>query len=156
MCSGISLARCEIPESLLAQNRLAERVIRRAEQAEVEFRFLLAERFPVLPIWYEGMFRIAPWGTRDRRLGIPATGWCPEEALESGLWGHLQPVEVFVPATFGWERGVWYQIREGLKGILIRDRDRQPHVYILTRKATHYYEVMTRSPREPVLVGEQI
>lgn len=156
MCQGIALARCEIPESLIGRYRLQERIIRRADDSEGEFRFLLAERAPVLPVWLDNQFVILPWGNRDRHARIPVSGWCPREALEAGLWSHLRPREVFVPASFGWDRGVWYQIREGLQGILIRDRERQPRVYVLTQPATHYYEVMTRNNREPVMVGETI
>lgn len=156
MCQGISLARCEIPESLIERYRLDERVIRRGEESDDEYRFLLAERTPLLPVWHENQFVILPWGNRDRRAGVPVSGWCPQESLEAGAWAHWQPREVFIPATFGFDRGVWYQIREGLKGVLLADRDRQLRVYVLTQAATHYYEVMTRNNREPVMVGETI
>lgn len=140
MCQGIALARCEIPESLIERYRLETRMIRRNENADEEFRFLLAERSPVLPVYHDGQFQILPWGNRQRQAGVPVSGWCLRESLEDGLWSHWRPREVFIPASFGWDRGVWYQIREGLKGILIRDRERQPRVFILTQRSTHYYE----------------
>jgi hypothetical protein len=156
MCSGISIARCEIPESLIERYRLSNLIIRRTAQADDEFRFLLAERLPVLPVWHDGQFQVLAWGNRDRHTGLPISGWCRREALESGDWSPLQPREVFIPASFGWDRGVWYQIREGVKGVLVHARDGNPRVFVLTQPATHYYQVMTRNEREPVMVGETI
>ncbi|HUG20308.1 MAG TPA: hypothetical protein VMM56_15085 [Planctomycetaceae bacterium] len=156
MCSGISIARCEIPESLIDRYRLSNQIIRRGKDADDEFRFLLAERFPVLPVWHEGQFQIFAWGNRDRHTGLPISGWCRRESLEAGEWSPLQPREVFIPASFGWDRGVWYQIREGIKGVLVCESGGSPHVFVLTQPATHYYQVMTRNHREPVFTGEQI
>ena len=48
MCQGIALSQCEIPDSLSERYQLSERIIRRGE-GDIEFRFLLAERLPVLP-----------------------------------------------------------------------------------------------------------
>ena len=70
MCSGISIARCEIPESLIDRYQLSNQIIRRSEKADEEFRFLLAERFPVLPVWYDGQFQVLAWGKPDRHTGL--------------------------------------------------------------------------------------
>ncbi|MDG2390334.1 MAG: hypothetical protein P8M30_13565 [Planctomycetaceae bacterium] len=155
MCQGIALSQCEIPESLIERYELSERIIRRGE-GDIEFRFLLAERLPVLPLWHEGQFLILSWGNRDRHNKLPVSAWCSQESLEAGAWHHLRPREVFIPASFAWDRGVWYQVREGLKGVVVTDCERKQHVYVLTQPATHYYEVMTRNNREPVMVGETI
>jgi hypothetical protein len=56
----------------------------------------------------------------------------------------------------GLERGVWFLIPEGIRGVLVRDERGRPHVYMLTQPASHYYQIMTRNPRMPVLLGEQI
>jgi hypothetical protein len=60
------------------------------------------------------------------------------------------------PACFGFDKGIWFQIREGVRGILVRDEAGRPHVYLLTKPASHYYHVMTRQERMPVLIGERI
>jgi hypothetical protein len=54
------------------------------------------------------------------------------------------------------DRGVWFHIREGVRGVVVRDEQGRPAVYILCEPSSHYYEVMTRSPWMPVLVGELI
>jgi hypothetical protein len=39
---------------------------------------------------------------------------------------------------------------------VVRDADGEPVVYLLIEPATRYYQVMTRSDRMPVLIGEVI
>lgn len=56
----------------------------------------------------------------------------------------------------GLDKDVWFQIKEGIKGILVRDEDGQTHVYMLTEKASHYYQVMTRSDPMAGLIGDRI
>jgi hypothetical protein len=56
----------------------------------------------------------------------------------------------------GLENGVWFRIREGIRGVLVRDENEVDVVYMVCEPATHYYEVMTRSKRMPVLIGERI
>jgi hypothetical protein len=60
--------------------------------------------------------------------------------------------EVEIPATYGLEKGVWIQFAEGIKGKLVADELGQPHVFMLTQPASHYYEVMTRHDRMPVFL----
>ena len=67
---------------------------------------------------------------------------------------HPETVEIL--ANFGLERGVWFQIREGIQGAIIHDQHEQPCVYMLLQPASHYYQVMTGYHREPVFLGEQI
>jgi hypothetical protein len=61
-----------------------------------------------------------------------------------------------IPAAMGLDRGVWYQVREGVRGVVVRDEQGRPAVYVLVEAASHYYHVMTRSEWMPVLVGERI
>ena len=53
--------------------------------------------------------------------------------------------------SIGVDRGVWYQVKEGIKCVVV-----QNHVYMLTEPATHYYRIMTRSNRMPILIGQTI
>ena len=87
---------------------------------------------------------------------LPAGGWLRQADLEKGLWAELRPEPVDVPACFGLDRGVWYQVREGVRGVLVYDAAGVPHVYVLTEPATHYYRTMTHSAWAPVLIGERI
>ena len=61
-----------------------------------------------------------------------------------------------LPATFGYENGVWFRIRQGVRGLLVRTETGEPIVYMICEPASRYYEVMTRSARRPVLIGERI
>ena len=54
-----------------------------------------------------------------------------------------QPVDI--PATMGLENGVWYQIREGLRGLLVTDEDLVDRVYLVCEPATYYYHVTKAS-----------
>lgn len=86
----------------------------------------------------------------------PTRRWIRLEDLEAGHWSQLHPQAVDIPASFGLDKGVWFQIREGVRGILVLDERRHPHVYMLTEMASHYYNVMTRHDRMPVLIGSRI
>ena len=55
----------------------------------------------------------------------------------------------------GLDRGVWFRVREGVRGVVVRDESGGPVVYVLCEPATHYYQVMTRSEWMPALVGER-
>jgi hypothetical protein len=56
----------------------------------------------------------------------------------------------------GLDRGVWLRVREGIRGVVVRDDRGHAVVYVLVEPATHYYRVMTRSEWMPSLVGELI
>jgi hypothetical protein len=63
---------------------------------------------------------------------------------------------VDIPASVGYESGVWFAVREGIRGVLVHDERGIPIVYMVCVPASHYYHVMTRSRRMPVLIGERI
>ena len=76
--------------------------------------------------------------------------------LAKGGWGRSTVEAVVIPATLGLDNGVWFSVREGVKGVVVRDERGDPVVYVLIEPATHYYQVMTRSQWMPSLVGELI
>lgn len=153
MCQGIALGWREIPELLVARYQLNRRRISRADGTEPEFRFLFRSQRPVLPVWRDSQLMICTWGAR-LPVKLPRGAWAELEWLDQ--WSHLQPERVDIPANFGLDRGIWYQIKEGIQGVLVHDETRQAHVYLLTEPASHYYQVMTRNTRMPVLIGEKI
>ena len=43
-----------------------------------------------------------------------------------------------------------------MRGLLVTDEHRQQVAYMICEPATHYYQIMTRSNRMPVLIDERI
>lgn len=68
----------------------------------------------------------------------------------------LKPESVIIPADFGLEKSVWFQINEGMEGVVVYDEAEEPHVYMLTQPASVYCQNMTRHERMPVLVDQEI
>lgn len=157
MCSGIAIAYRLLSDRIAAFPDVAERVVTPAEGAEKEVRFFLRDRIAVLPVLEGGQLSLVEWGNRDRRSRVlPRTFWCRQESIEKGVWAELRPEQVDIPATALFEKGVWLHVKEGLRGVLVKDEHARPHVFILTEPASHYYEVATRHDRMPVLIGERI
>jgi hypothetical protein len=63
---------------------------------------------------------------------------------------------VLVPATAAFEGGVWYQVRQGFRGLWVSDEHGVPRVFLLCERASRYYRVMSRSDWMPCLLGEVI
>lgn len=153
VCSGIAVSWKELPDPLIERHGL-QRHARTRGEGEREYHFLFRDKQPLLPVWCERQLQVLPWGNQQRRNGLPLSGICRQEDLEAGTWANHQPEAVEIPAVCALERGVWYQVREGLRGVLVHDRNGTPRVYVLTQPATHYYRIMTRSERMPVLIGQ--
>lgn len=153
MCVSIALAKDSVPVHLMKdlKNHIHER------DGIEEVRFSYRDRVPVLPVWKDSEFLIVPWGNRDDKGSrLPQTGWAKMESVELGKWKYLKPEEVVIPSIFGLEKGVWFGITEGMKGILVNDEQGNCYVYMLTQPASHYYHVMTRHDRMPIFLGEQM
>lgn len=157
MCSGIAVHWREFPDALIDRDQLADRIVSRNGADTKEVRFLYRDRKPILPIVDNKDLIMVEWGNRDNKKSrLPRTGWCTVESLDAGKWRYLRPREVLVPACLGLEKGVWFQIKEGIRAILVRDEAGTPHAYMITEPASHYYEVMTRHNRMPCLVDQRI
>jgi hypothetical protein len=153
MCGGIAIARDGVPDFLAEQ--LQDRIFTRDGVPEIRFQY--RDKVPILPVWKSSEFLLMSWGNRDNKQSrLPRTGWAKLESVEAGKWANLKPELIEIPALFGLEKGIWFHIQEGMKGILVHDEQRSPHVYMLTQPASHYYQVMTRHERMPVFLGEQI
>ena len=154
MCAGLAIERRNVPDHLIEKYRLQDRITSRGGAGEQEVHFLFRAKVPLLPVWHERNLDIYIWGNRDDRFSrLPKTGWCRMESIAEGKWEGFGGVKVEIPCSYGLEKGVWFQVVEGLKGILVRDEKARPHVYILTQPASHYYNVMTRHDRMPVFLG---
>lgn len=153
MCSAVALPLNELPEELLPG--LADRVHTRGSGKEVRFDY---RAFPaLLPVWLNGRLRVVRWGNRDRQeRDLPPTGWTWRASVEEGKWAALAPETVLVPAAYALTNGVWYKVKEGVRGLVVRTRAGVPLVYLVTEPATRYFRVMTRCEWMPVLEGEVI
>ncbi|MGE3408247.1 MAG: hypothetical protein AB7I37_15625 [Pirellulales bacterium] len=153
---GISLSWRSLPQALIDRHALHDRVIVRSDEADREIRFLYRDVRPLLPVWVGDELNVVSWGRPKRGSKLPRARVVAQETIQAGIWLNVRPEPVDIPASFGWDRGVWYRIKEGVRGILVRDEAKNPVVYLLTEPASHYYQVMTRNSRMPVLVGERI
>ncbi len=151
---GVSLLRSEIPELLIAQQNLQNRITRRSDRAVDEVRFLWHVRCALLPVWYQNELSLFEWGNKNRKNRLPCGAHLMQEELQNGCWKNCQRVEV--PANFGLANHVWFHVVGGFQGVLLYDHRGNAHVYLLTQPASHYYEVMTRSKRMPLFIGPGI
>jgi hypothetical protein len=156
MCRGISILKNRIRQELFEEYELSRLLHQRGDSEELWFDF--AERVPtvLLPVVRDGELVIREWGNRGGKGKLPKTGWCQQESLTAGKWRWLNPQQIEIPANFGLEKGIWFQITEGIRGIMVGDESGHEHVYMLTEPASHYYQVMTRHNRMPVLIGQMI
>jgi hypothetical protein len=155
MCVGIALALSELPKELIETQGLNRCVHERGGEPEV--RFLYRDRRPRLPVWRDGQLLIVRWGNgRGQSRLLPRTGWTWVSTIHDGYWRNLDSIPVEIPATLGLERGVWFRIRQGIRGLLVADERGLAVVYMICEPASHYYQVMTRSNRMPALIEERI
>lgn len=155
MCDGISLNMEDLPLELIRRFALENRIVRRSETATPEIRFLHRAKPRRLPAWFHSRLEILTWGNADGRiLELPRTSWIERERLEVGDW-KIPLEKVVIPAALGFDRGIWYQIKEGIVG-LVASRGTDRALFMLTEEASHYYRTMTRNDRMPVFIGERI
>lgn len=153
VCTAVALPASELPDAVLAG--LEDRIHTRGSEREVRFDWRCQPA--LLPVWWEGKLQVLRWGNRDRaERRLPPTGWTWQESVAQGKWVGVEPVPVEVPATYALMNGVWYRVRRGLRGLLVRTPGEVPVVYLLCEPATRYYRVMTRAEWMPVLIGEVI
>jgi hypothetical protein len=155
MCTAVALALSELPVELVESRDLSSRVHDRGGEKEVRFYWRAVPA--LLPVWWNGRLHVVRWGNRDRaERKLPPTGWTWRETVEEGKWSALAPEPVEIPATYGLSNGVWFRVKQGMRGLLVRDRADNPVVFMETEPSTRYYRVMTRAEWMPVLVGEVI
>jgi hypothetical protein len=124
---------------------------------ERELQFHLAAAVPLPPVWHEGRLRVVHWGCRrGESRALPVGGWTKQATVQSGYWSPCGAEAVDIPAALGYDGGVWYAIRQGVRGVLVADEQGEARVYVVCEPASHYYGVMTRSAWMPVLIGERI
>lgn len=156
MCKGISILKSRLRQELFEQYELANRVTARGGEPELHFMYTDPGQV-LLPVVRDGQLEILEWGNRgNKESRLPRTGWCRNESLESGKWRWLSPQRVEIPADFGVEKSVWFQIVQGITGVVVNDEQERPHVYMLTKPASHYFATMTKHDRMPALINQEI
>src|SRR5579871_6719290 len=121
MCAGVAVYWRDLPASIVERHELRDRVTVRCAGAEPEVQFLHRAVPRLIPAWHEGQLDIYPWGSRGRGTNLPAMGWARLEEVAAGAWGQWHPEPVIIPACFGYDKGIWFQIKEGIQGILVHD-----------------------------------
>jgi len=155
MCTAIALPQSELPVELVERADLSARVHDRDGRREVRFDWRACPA--LLPVWWCGRLHVVRWGNRDRvEWRLPPTGWTWKASVEDGKWAALGPDLVQIPAAFAYANGVWFKVKQGLRGLVVRTRAGEPVVYMICEPATRYYRVMTRDAWMPVLIGEVI
>lgn len=154
MCKGISVLKARLRQELFYRYELEQRIVERGGQQELHFMY--PDPVVQLPVIHDGQTVIYEWGNRSGKGKLPRTGWCRLDSVEAGKWRWLNPQPVEIPANFGLEKGVWFHIEQGIRGVLVHDEQSQPRVYMLTQDASHYYATMTRHERMPVLIEQEI
>src|SRR5919201_1012704 len=101
---------------------------------------------PVLPVVPEG-------GEDGKDAPFPQTGWARKESLEAGKWNYLRPEPVLIPVTHGVEKGKWFEIKNGIRGVVLH-RGNENRVYMITDDANPEYVDVTHHDRMPVLVDQ--
>lgn len=103
------------------------------------------DRKPQLPLEHRGRTILATW-----------KGYCSVDALKAGHF-QGQPAELIeIPAIRGFSGGIWFQIRMGIRGVLLKGPHNEQLVYMLIAPSTHYFKTMTGSARMPVLIKQVI
>jgi hypothetical protein len=160
VCDGVSLLRANIPNELYERYALDRLVHRRSDTADEELWFLFDDRSlkaACLPVLHNGEVEVYEWGNRDQRVRkLPQSGLCHVEMIEQGLWLWLYPEKVTILANLALQNGVWYTVKHGIEGFVVRDDSNRHHVYMLTGDATHYYRIMTGKDRCPLLIKQVI
>jgi hypothetical protein len=157
MCTVVAVPCSDLPQVLFAEHDLARRVHDRGNNRP-EVRFDCLDREPLLPVRVRGTIELVRWGSRDRTGPLPTTPWTWRASVEDGAWAGVgcETEPCVIAARYGFERGVWTFITEGIHGLLVRPPDAPPVVYMVCEPSTRYYKVMTKCDRMPWLVGEVI
>jgi hypothetical protein len=155
MCAGIALSRNELPTELIERHGLERRAHER--RGELEVRFLFRDRVPRLPAWRDSQLRIVRCRDgRGQSRHPPRTGWTWLATVNGGAQRCSDAVPVDIPATVGVERGEWFRVRHGIRGLLVPDEHGIAAAFLICAPAGQYFGIMTRSGRMPVLIDGRI
>lgn len=147
MCGGVGFGIKNIPEKEL-KKYYSKEILNEIEVEERAESFFWHES-PVLPIKTNKGVELKLWGNKDKDSKLPNTGWAREESIIEGKWNWLEPKPVDIAVLSGYEKKVWFDTPEGLKGILVKHGNEE-RVYIRTQDASEEYKKETGHDREPI------
>jgi hypothetical protein len=129
----------------------------RTREGAPEMYFLIRDSDRVLPVYHAGALHVLRWGNqRSQSKILPNTAWAMQDGLETGRWASLKPEDAVVPASRALDNDVWYDVREGIRAIVVRDEQAALVVYPLVERSSHYYRIMTGSDWMPCLLRQRI
>lgn len=118
-----------------------------------EVRIYFAQKNAHLPVLLHGQNTLIRWGNKNG-LHIPKTGFCKIESWKAGKWLWLHPIPVNIIASSALVNGVWFQVKQGIQGLIIEAENGMQYCYMLTQPSTHYFRTMTGAERMPVLTNQ--
>jgi hypothetical protein len=134
VCTGIALALSEFPQDLVAALP-ARRIHERGGEKEARFLYRDPER--LLPVWVGGQLQLVRWGRgRGGESTLPVQGGTWEEKVDSGWWKDAGAEPVDIAATGALANGVWYFLRQGIRGWWCRMRATRWCTWCARRRAT--------------------
>ena len=148
---GIAVVASELPVHVLSE--VTDRLHDRAGCLEVRFDW--HHNPALLPVKWEGAFRLLRWGSRERRSPLPFGPSLTISQIEAGIVADLD--DAVIPASLGLHHGTWFLIEEGIRAVVVPDARGGPVAYMLTEPSTNYYRNMSgQSKLMPVLVNQTI
>ncbi len=157
MCGGVIFPYRKIFAEVLAGSYSTEELAQFERAGQVRSLFWQRGE-PLLPVQTdlegndEGLALVC-WGNRDKAAPFPQTGWARIDSITAGKWSYLRPKPVLIPVSYGVEKGRWFPIEQGIRGVLVQ-RGGQERVYMLTDNASPDFLQATRHERMPVLQGQ--
>jgi hypothetical protein len=64
--------------------------------------------------------------------------------------------EVVIPAARGLDGGIWFAVKEGVRGLVVTNEKGEKRVYVFCGAASNYYAVMTKEDLMPCLAGNTV
>lgn len=149
MCGGVGFKIENVPESELKKRYSPDLVKKIKDKGRLEQFYW--HKDAVLPVKKGAKTQLIIWGNKDKEVDLPKTGWAKKESLEQGRWDWLKPDAVDLPIDKGYEKKVWFDMPQGSKGIVARDKKGEnERVYMITEPASDQYEKETKHDRQPV------
>jgi len=158
MCGGVIFPFKEVYREALAEYYSPEQIEEFEQTGQVKSVYWQKTE-PVLPVVSqededdEPKEEVLLWGNRDKEAPFPQTGWAREDSIESGKWAYMKPKPALIPVTHGVEKGRWFDIDEGIHGVIVQ-KGGERRVYMLTQDATSDFLAATKHDRMPVLEGQ--
>jgi hypothetical protein len=156
MCGGVIFPFKEEYKAVLAHYYSPEQIEEFERSGQVRSLYWQRGGEPVLPVRVGDGQAEAPkeeimlWGNRDKDAPFPQTGWARKDSIEAGKWAYLKPEPALIPVTHGVEKGKWFEISTGIKGVVVH-KGEERRIYMLTEDASPEFVAVTRHERMPVL-----